>query len=371
MKILLCGATGSIGTQLLEVLEPNQKIVGIYYNNNHKLAKQIIKKFNIKYFLSNSDKANSNVKNIEELIKKTKPDIIVNAITGWSGIYVTISAIQNKIDLALANKESLVVAGKFITELLVKNKVNIYPIDSEHSSLFQLIKNNDLNHIKELIITCSGSVTYFKKNSELEKLTFNDVIKHPNWNMGYKISVDSATLINKCFEIVEAYWLFGTNKIKSVVHKESIVHAIVKYNDGSYFMNASYPDMKLPIKLAINKYKDVNLNIPSINFDNLNLTFNEIDLKKWKPIDWAYLIINDKNNVLGTIINASNEIAIELFKDKKIKFAEIIPFIEWYINKYKNKKLKNFDDIFYLLDKIISSDYEQVIQDIRCNKNSK
>lgn len=370
MKILLCGATGSIGTQLLDVIDKKQKIVGITFNKNINQAKKIIKQHNVKYFLCANDKQYSNVNNIEELIKKSKPDLIVNAVVGIAGLKITIAALKAKIDLALANKESLVIAGKFVTQLAKKNKVKIIPIDSEHSSLYQLIKNRNIKSIDQLIITCSGGSAYFKTNDELKKMNFNDIIKHPNWNMGYKISIDSATLINKCFEIVEAYWLFNTKKIKAVLHKESIVHAMIKNNDGSFFMNASYPDMKLPIKLAINNYQDIETNIKNIDFNNLTLSFDEIDSKKHIPIKWAYQIIEDKNNVLGLIINAANEIAIDLFKYNKISFLEIIPFINQYIIKYKKENIKNFDNIFYLLDKINSSDYEQVIQNIRSNKNN-
>lgn len=371
MKILLCGATGSIGQQLLNVIDEKDEIVGIYFNKNLNIAEKIIKKYKVKNILCESNKAYSTIKNLDELIKKSKPDMIVNAVVGIAGLNVTLCSIKHKIDIALANKESLVIAGKFVTKFARKNKVKIYPIDSEHSSLYQIIKNIDKKHINELIITCSGGSTYFKSSKELENIEFDEVIKHPNWSMGYKISIDSATLINKCFEIVEAYWLFKLKNIKAVLHPQSIVHSMVRFNDGSYFLNASIPNMELSIKLAINKFKNINFNHEKINFSNLLLQFDEIDQKKHIPIQWAYQIIEDKNNSLGLIINASNEIAIELFKDKRIKFIEIIPFINHYICEYKNNKIKNFDDIFYLLDKILSSDYEQVIQNIRCNKNNK
>lgn len=368
MRILLFGATGSISTQLLDVIGEHQ-LVGITFNQNYEKARPIIEKYKLEYFLCHSNPSISSVKDVDELIKKTNPDLIVNAVTGVAGLPISIKAIESKRDLALANKESLVIAGKFINELAIKNNVKIYPIDSEHSSLFSLLERKN-EHIKQLIITCSGGSTYFKKREELENISFQEVIQHPNWNMGYKISVDSATLMNKCFEIVEAYWLFGKPAIKAVLHPQSIVHSMVMYSDNSIWMSASFPSMKLPIKLAINKYSDVDECIPELKFENLSLTFDEISIEEHLPIKWAYDIINDENNVLGLVINSANDIAVELFKEGKIKFLEIIPFIEYFYKTYAHKKIKNIDDIFYLLDKIIKSNYEQVIQDIRNNKNN-
>lgn len=366
MKILVFGITGTIGQQLLEVLEEHE-LVGVSFYKNTKLGMEIVNKYQIKnYYCFNNDNYSS-VKNIDELIIRSKPDLIINAIVGYKGLEITIKSIEHKIDLGLANKESLVIAGKFIKELLIKNKVNIFPIDSEHSSLYEILKNKNKDDIKKIYITCSGGSCYLKTKEELASISFEEVIKHPNWNMGYKISIDSATLINKCFEIVEAYWLFDTKDIIPIYHPESLVHSFIMMKDNSYQMYVSYPSMKLPIKLAINKYQISNAEIPEINFNKMQINFDFIDTKKHIPIQWAYDIINDQNNTLGLIINVANEIAIELFKNKKIEFIMIIPFISSFIEIYKNEKIKKVDDIFYLLDKIISSDYEQVIQNIKNN----
>lgn len=366
MKVLLLGATGSIGKQLIKVLGKHT-LVGISFNHNIKLAQKIINKFNLKYYYCSANNNYSSVKNLDELIRLTKPNLVVNAIVGIAGLKATIATINHKIDLALANKESLVMAGKFITQYAKKNHLNILPIDSEHSALYELIKISN-KPIKEIIITCSGGSTYFKSKEELIKIKYDEVVKHPNWNMGNKISIDSATLINKCFEIIEAYWLFNNKNIKAILHPQSIVHGIVRYEDESYQMYASFPSMLLPISLAINYYRSSAKYIKPINFKNLSLTFDEINQNHFLPIKWAYNVINDKNNCLGTIINAANELAIKLFRMEKITFLEIIPFINYYISKHKNEKIQNIDDIFYLLDKILSSDYEQAIQNIRSNK---
>ncbi|MGL4951033.1 MAG: hypothetical protein ACRC4M_04360, partial [Mycoplasma sp.] len=185
-----------------------------------------------------------------------------------------------------------------------------------------------------------------------------DVIKHPNWSMGDKISHDSATLINKCFEIIEAFHLFETKNITALYHPQSIIHGMVEFTDNSVFANLSKPDMKLAIELAINNFnKAKQPSIERMNFNNLNLTLNEIDTNKWKPIKWAYDVINDKNNSLGLIITVANELAIESFKKDEIKFSEFYNFIEKYIDKYKKRVVSTLSDIEILINEINSSKF--------------
>jgi 1-deoxy-D-xylulose-5-phosphate reductoisomerase len=199
MRILIYGATGNIGQQVVNYLKHTKhKIVGISYCDNFKLAQSIKAKF---YF---SPHKKSNVSSYEELIIKSKPDLIINAIVGFAGLEITLLSIKHKIDLALANKESMVVAGRFITKLAKKNKVNIYPIDSEHTSLMHIIKNSR-GKPRMFYITASGGPFYNVKHSRLDKITYKQAIKHPTWKMGGKISIDSATLMNKCFEIIECF----------------------------------------------------------------------------------------------------------------------------------------------------------------------
>lgn len=351
MRILVFGITGSIGQSLLQVLEPHQ-LVGISYNNNHSLANKIIDKYKVEYFYSPNSN-HSSVNSIEQLIIKSKPDLIVNAVTGLNGLIYTKLSLEAKIDLALANKESLVMAGKFVKELAVQNKVNIYPIDSEHSGLYELLMNQDMNNIDSLSITCSGGSCYNKTDKEMELLKFGDVIKHPNWSMGEKISCDSATLINKCFEIVECYHLFDTKNINAVYHPQSIVHAMINFKHGTTFANLSKPDMCLAIKLAINKYRinDTKI-IDNLSFNKLKLEFDQIDKNKWKPIQWAQDIIEDNNNCLGIIINVANEITMQAFKENKLKFNQYYSNIEKYIKKYQHVIVHNMDDVFDLINSI-------------------
>ncbi len=338
MKLLVFGITGSIGTSLLE-LNSDHEIIGISFNHNTKLAKDIITKHKVKYYYSPSHPEASNVNSIDELIQKSNPDMIVNAVTGLSGIEFSYKALQAKKDLCLANKESLVIGGKWLKELAQQNKVHIYPIDSEHTALYDLLLNHNQADIKRLIITCSGGSCYYKSKQELKTITYNQAIKHPNWNMGEKISMDSCTLMNKCFEIVEAYHLFDNKNIIAVQHPQSIVHSMIEFKDNSIFANMSLPDMKSSIDLAINKFnKPHTPQIKPLSFDNLNLSFSEIDSNKWKPIQWAYDIINDKNNNLGLIINYANELAIQEYKQAHITLDQYYDFIQTYIDLSKQAK---------------------------------
>lgn len=354
MKILVFGITGSIGQSLLDVVSPHQ-IVGASFYHNEKLAQAAITKFKIPYYYSPLLPEASNVKDIRALIALSCPDLIVNAVTGVSGLKYTIAALEAGIDIALANKESLVMAGKFINQLLITKKVKLYPIDSEHSSLYELLMHEKIAEVHKLYITCSGGSCYTKSPAELNAISYPEVIKHPNWNMGAKISFDSATLINKCFEIVECFHLYQTKAITALYHPQSKVHAMVEFKHHAVFAHLGPTDMRAAIKLAINQYKKIgNPSLTPLDFNNLTLHFETIDQQKWKPIQWAYDIINDENNCLGIIINIANEKAIEAFKNKSIKFTEFYGFIEQYIEKYKSVKVQTLTDVFSLIDKLLA-----------------
>ncbi len=349
MKILLFGATGSIGKQTIEVINHlGYDLVGISYYSNNKEAQKIIKSQKVKYFYSPI--SHSSVKSYDELIRKSKPNLIVNAIIGFAGLEITLLSIKHKINLALANKESLVVAGQFVNKLAKQNKVKIWPIDSEHSAIYQAIGGKQ-DSLKTIYITASGGPFYKKKN--ISNVTYQQAINHPNWNMGPKISIDSATLMNKCFEIIEAYWLFNTKNIVPIYHPQSIVHSMVEYKDNSIVAIMSNPDMRLPIQLAITEFKT---NISSINkvlsFANLNLSFDLIDENKYLPIKWAKKVLNQPNSSLPIVLNAANETAIELFEQKKIKFDQIIKVINFTINKIKIIRVSNIQQI-YIIDQLV------------------
>lgn len=352
MNVLICGATGSIGKQALDVIkQTNDKIVGFLFNKNISAMEEILSNFPDVYVFSPSNKSLNNVNSLEELIVKANPDVVLNAVTGFAGLQVTLLALVHKKNILLANKESLVVAGWFVIKYAKKHKLNILPIDSEHSSVFDLLKNSN-KKIKQIIITASGGPFYNLDLNELENITFETAIKHPKWNMGYKISIDSATLMNKCFELIEAFYLFNTKNVKAVYHKEALVHGMLEFDDNSIFACMSSSDMRLPIKQALTNFNNFEPIIKPLALNNLNLSFEEIDENKWLPIKWAYEIINTNNKTLPVILNAANEESIELFKDKKIKFTQIINIIKECINKFSHYIVNTIKDI-YILDSII------------------
>lgn len=351
MNVLIFGATGSIGLQAIDVIKRlGHKIVGCTFNENFSQMQKILKslKYDVHVFSSKITALNT-VKTIDELFEKSKPDFVINAISGFAGLEITFKTLLNKIDLGLANKESLVLAGWKIKEIAKTNRVNIYPIDSEHCAIMDLLKNK---RIKRLVLTASGGPFYHKSMNELSDVTFFEAKSHPNWKMGYKISIDSSTLINKCFEMIEAYYLFDINKIDAVYHPQSIVHSMVEFTDNSVHAQLSCPDMKLAIELAISKFKSKVPIIQPLSFEKLNLYFDLIDGNKWLPIKWAKYIIKNNDRVLPVIIDAANDAAIELFKNKKIKFNQIIPIISLAINDFSNQKINNIKDI-YVLNSII------------------
>ncbi len=350
MKLIIIGSTGSIGKQTLDILDSSFE-VSIVFNKNIDLGYEQIKKYNIKNFYSPNELVSSKFKSFEEMIDYIKPHMILNAVPGFDGLNYSFITINKKIDLYLANKESLTIAGKFLTELASKNKVKIIPIDSEHTALYKLIKDNPSN-IKKLYITCSGSVVYNKEIELIKKLKPEDIFLHPNWKMGKKILVDSASLMNKVFELVEAHWLFKKNT-EAIFHPQSLVHALVEYNDNSFYCQISKPDMKMAIDLALNNFSIPNTpKIDELKFNDLTLNFQKIDLDKYPQITFAKRITEDKNNSLGLIINTANEIAIDLFLKEKINILDFYEFINKFTFKYENFKINKISDIFELKERI-------------------
>lgn len=347
-KILICGATGSIGTQAIEIIEKEEyELVGFSFGNNIKLAKKIKNKFPNALVYSPLNNKYNDVNSFDELIFKTKPDILLNSIVGFAGFDVSILAIKNNIDLALANKESLVVGGWVLKKMMKYSTSKIYPIDSEHSSIYDCIINSK-KEVDSIILTASGGLFFQTLKKDLVDVKFNDAIKHPNWNMGYKISIDSSTLINKCFEIIEAYYLFGTKKISVLREKNSYIHGIVKFKDNSSWLNCSMPDMRWSIQQGLSLYSSNSKIISDINLTEKPIVFEEINPKKWKPIQWAYDFLETNNYAIPIIINSANEESISLFKENKISFIDIIKNIEKCLKKFSNFSITNVKEIYAL-----------------------
>ena len=348
-NILLLGATGSIGDSVLSVIKQNSdklNLAGIAFQSNTTKAISIIEEFDPNYAYCES-KANLNIINdslkkseiielfndkseLEYLLNHKSIDIIISAISGFSGLETTFMAAQSGKIILLANKESIVAAGDIILPLAKKHNTKIIPIDSEHNAIFQCLnseKNTD--DVSKIIITASGGPFLNKKVDDLSGVTKREALNHPNWKMGSKITIDSATLVNKCLELIEAKYLFDLNEeyFELVVHPQSIIHSIVTYKDGSSICQMSNPDMRVPISHALSLEESrLSLNFSEINFSSLNLTFQEFPKDRLEIANLAREVCNSRGST-GTVFNAANEIAVENFLSDKITFNKIYEVI--------------------------------------------
>ena len=355
-KISILGSTGSIGTNALELIRNNREqyqVVGISGNKNIELLKKQIEEFKPTFIYVGTEQDALNLKKeysflkevyfgengLAELSKNSDYDIILTAVSGAIGIDATVEAIKREKRIALANKETMVSAGVYINKLLKEYpKAEIIPVDSEHSALFQSLQGFRKNNVKKLIITASGGTFRGKDLAYLENVTVEQALKHPNWSMGKKITIDSSTLVNKGLEVIEAHELFNIDydDIEVVVHPQSIIHSMVEYVDGSIIAQMGVANMKTPILYAFT-YPEKEFN-SSINFldliKNNNLTFEEADRKVFKGIDLAYRA-GKTGGIMPTVFNASNEVAVELFMKKKIKFLDIYRIIKEAMNSHQ------------------------------------
>lgn len=349
MKVLIFGGTGSVGIQTLKVLKSlKHKIIAISFFNHNKLANKLKKQYHIEYLL---DLKTLSINDVDQFIKQHHVDLIVNAISGLSGLNYSLLTIKNKIDLALANKESLVIAGQFLIPLAKQNNVNIYPIDSEHSALKCLIDNSKIP-IKKYFITASGGKFFNYSYEQLKHIKYIDAITHPNWKMGNKITIDSSTLINKAFEIVEAYWLFN-KKVKVLLQPQSEIHALIinKHKNVDCFI--SKPDMKINIALAINKFKNSNCYIQKFNsLKDINYKLFPFKHKYLIGYKYANLMLKHIKSSIPIIITVADEIAINLFQQNKIRFLDIYKYIDKTIKKFKDYKISIIEDIYTLINSI-------------------
>ncbi|MFN4083273.1 MAG: 1-deoxy-D-xylulose-5-phosphate reductoisomerase [Bacteroidia bacterium] len=342
-KIAILGSTGSIGTQALEIAREQKDLIEVEVltaNNNADLLIKQALEFNPNHIVIADEKKYKHVKeslagidikvfaghqSIVELMRITSADIVLTAMVGYSGLLPTIEAIKNKKRIALANKETLVVAGDLITKLCIEHNVEIIPVDSEHSAIFQCLTGEDLNTIEKIILTASGGPFRGKKANELQNITKQQALKHPNWSMGAKITIDSATLMNKGLEVIEAKWLFGLkpNQIDVVVHPQSIIHSMVQFTDGSIKAQMGLPDMKLPIHYAFFYPNRVTSNFERYTFNAVNsLTFEQPDVETFYNLQLAFNALNKGGN-MACILNAANEISVDAFLNDKINFMQI------------------------------------------------
>ncbi len=363
-KIAILGSTGSIGTQALEIVRENaddfsvevltantnaEKLIqqAIEFKPNHVVIADESKYLQVKEALFNEDvKVFAGEKAIADLMGITSADTVLTAMVGYSGLLPTIAAIKNKKRIALANKETLVVAGELVTALCNEYQVEMLPVDSEHSAIFQCMTGEKMDAIERIILTASGGPFRGKKADELTHITKAQALKHPNWSMGAKITIDSATLMNKGFEVIEAKWLFGLaqNQIDVVVHPQSIIHSMVEFNDGSIKAQMGLPDMKLPIQYAFYYPERKQNNWPRTSFADLKqLTFEAPDKTTFRNLDLAYQVMEKGGNA-ACILNAANEIAVQAFLEDKISFLGIADLNEACLNKASFVQKPSIDD---------------------------
>ena len=346
-KIAIMGSTGSIGTQTLDVVRENKdiEVVGLSAGSNIDLLEKQIREFMPKLAVMGNEKLAADLKTriadlpvkvsfgmdgLLELARMEESEILVTAIVGMIGIRPTVAAIKAGKDIALANKETLVTAGHIIMPLAEEYHVQILPVDSEHSAIFQALHGEKRTQVSRLLITASGGPFRGKKTADLEKVTVQDALKHPNWAMGRKITIDSATLVNKGLEVMEAKWLFGMDldHIDVVVQPKSIIHSMVEFVDGAVIAQLGTPDMKLPIQYAL--YYPERRYLPGARLDFKTLTeitFEVPDMETFKGLPLA-MDASRKGGSMPTVFNAANERAVAAFLDEKIRFLDIYTLIE-------------------------------------------
>jgi len=363
-KIAILGSTGSIGTQTLQVIEQNTdkfSVEVLTANKNADLLIQQALKFNpncvvicddnqylkVKDALFDNDiKVYAGQEALEQVVENDNVDTVLTALVGYAGLKPTIKAIKAKKAIALANKETLVVAGALITELAKKEGVNIYPVDSEHSAIFQCLAGEWENPIEKIYLTASGGPFRGWSKEKLVNVKKEQALKHPNWEMGAKITIDSASLMNKGLEVIEAKWLFNLKpeQIDVIVHPQSIIHSLVQFQDGSMKAQMGLPDMKLPIQYALAYPNRIKSNFPRFNFlDYPQLTFEKADNKTFKNLDLAYAAMNKGGNA-ACVLNAANEVVVAAFLKDKIGFLEMSDVVEKCLETVTFIKKPTLDD---------------------------
>ena len=362
-KLAILGSTGSIGTQALDVVREHSDKFEVYAltaNNSLDLLVKQAREFQPEVVvIANEDKYEAlktaladlpikvwaGMDSIVQVVQSEPIDIVLTAMVGYAGLAPTISAIKAKKPIALANKETLVVAGELITELALENKVPILPVDSEHSAIFQCL-NGEYSPIEKILLTASGGPFRKFSKDELQKVTKHQALKHPNWDMGAKITIDSATLMNKGFEMIEAKWLFGLtpNQVQVVVHPQSIIHSMVQFEDSSIIAQMGLPDMRLPIQYAFAYPNRLKSNFERLDIFKLGtMTFEEPDMDRFRNLAFAFDAANKGGN-MPCIVNAANEIVVEAFLKEKIGFLDMSDIIEKTMQRASFIQKPTYDD---------------------------
>ena len=363
-KITIFGSTGSIGDSTLDLVKNHPEkyeIVGLTINNNYKKLINQVKNFQPKIVSINDTRSfekfkeiNSNQslkvvngKDCYDEILDYETDIVVAAITGSAGLIPVVKAAKKGISIALANKESLVCSGSLITSIANKNGSIILPVDSEHNAIFQVLDSNNHSNVSKLILTASGGPFLNTNTKDLINITPEQAIKHPNWSMGKKISVDSATMMNKGLELIEAHYLFEMphQKIDVIIHPESIIHSCVEYTDGSILSQMGTPDMRIPISFVLAYPDRISNSVKKLELGKIKkLTFLEPDLEKFPCLELAYESLKIKKSA-PTILNAANEVAVDAFLSNKINYLSIPKLVEKTLNKASFSNINSIKDV--------------------------
>ena len=372
-KVVILGSTGSIGRQTIDVLLKTKdkeiyglacnknidclyeqvkklkpKIVAIYDEEKSKIFEEKIKKQNIRL------KILKGLDGLCEICSMKEVDLVVVSVVGMIGIKPTVASIKSRKRIALANKETLVCAGDYIMNLAKKHKVDIRPIDSEHSAILQCLQGEKYSSIKKLIITASGGPFYGKNKKELKNVKVSDALKHPTWHMGRKITIDSSTLVNKALEIIEAHFLFNIkpSNIEVLVQRQSLIHSMVLFNDGVVKAQLGVPSMRVPISYAIYGDNRYDIKEKSIDFSKLkSITIDTVDTKTFEAINIAYMVLN-KGGLYPCVFNALDEVCVEEFLNGNIKYLDIIEYIKKGIKEFKKSNLNKVKYTINDIDKV-------------------
>ncbi len=380
-QVILLGASGSIGVQTIDVIEkhPDEfELVAFSVGKRVQIVRDVLAKMDVKEVcVMNKEDADAlsleypNVhftygdEGLVHLASLDKGDIVVNALLGFAGLIPTLTAIEHKKDIALANKETLVAGGMFVKEAINKHGVNLYPIDSEHSAIFQCLQGNPHKSIKRLIITASGGSFRDKTRAELEGVSVKQALSHPNWSMGAKITIDSASMMNKGLEVIEAHWLFDLpfSKIDTIMHRESVIHSMVEYEDTAVMAQLGTPDMRLPIQYALTYPSRLPLESEPLDLLKLStLHFEPLSFERFPLLKLAYEV-GEKGGNLPAIMNGANEAAVAMFLEEKISFLEI--------EEYVHKAVHDLEFIAHpTLEEVIASDKKARAYVIQCVKGA-
>ena len=380
-RIAILGSTGSIGTQALEVIESYPDMFDLQVITANKNADLLIsqaKKFHPNTVVIADESLYQQVKDalqeedihvyagedaLSQVVTSTEVDIVLTAMVGYAGLKPTLAAIEAKKNIALANKETLVVAGELVTKMAAANGVNIYPVDSEHSAIFQCLAGEFHNKIEKIYLTASGGPFRGWKKEQLEQVTVAQALNHPNWVMGAKITIDSASLMNKGLEVIEAKWLFNLkpDQIDTIVHPQSIIHSLVQFDDGSMKAQMGLPDMKLPIQYALTYPNRFPTNFPRFNFmDYPQLTFEKPDRDTFLNLGLAYDAM-EMGGTAACVLNAANEITVQAFLDQKISFLKIAEINQAVLKSTEIIQSPSYDD-YVAIDELARRNALQMIK---------